>query len=140
MGASFDEMSRDEVRQMNLPPSFNDPLWSKQWNLYNKDAPGHDINVLPVWQSGFTGKGVKIAMLDDGVWHEHADLFHAIDARLAWDIHADRASAIPMNLEKEKHGTRCAGQIVSKPDNGVCGVGVAWDARIVPLRMLPQQD
>jgi len=25
-----------------------------------------DINVLPVWKKGFTGKGVVVSILDDG--------------------------------------------------------------------------
>ena len=28
------------------------------------------------------------------------------------------------------HGTRCAGEIASAGNNGVCGVGVAYNARI----------
>ena len=28
------------------------------------------------------------------------------------------------------HGTRCAGEIAAKRDNGVCGVGVAYDSKI----------
>lgn len=56
-----------ESQQMKLLPHFDDPLWSKQWNLHNKDNPTRDINVLPVWQAGYTGEGVKIALLDDGI-------------------------------------------------------------------------
>jgi hypothetical protein len=28
------------------------------------------------------------------------------------------------------HGTRCAGEISSKRNNGICGVGVAYDSKI----------
>ena len=31
---------------------------------------------------------------------------------------------------ENKHGTRCAGEIAMAPNNGVCGVGVAYDAKI----------
>ena len=51
-------------------PAFNDPLFQRQWYLYNKNTPGHDINVLPVWKEGITGKGVVIALIDDGVDYE----------------------------------------------------------------------
>ena len=71
-----------------------------------------------------------------GVWSEHGDISHAIDMTLTWDLHTNTPSATPLDLKKDTHGTRCAGQIASKPDNGVCGVGVAWNASIVPLRML----
>lgn len=64
----FEMASPDEPKQMKKPiTQFDDPLWSKQWNLHNKDNPTHDINVLPVWQAGYTGKGVRIALLDDGI-------------------------------------------------------------------------
>jgi hypothetical protein len=36
--------------------------------------PGNDINVTGVWTQGITGKGVNVAILDDGVDHTHKDL------------------------------------------------------------------
>ena len=27
---------------------------------------GHDMNVVPVWKQGITGKGVVVSILDDG--------------------------------------------------------------------------
>lgn len=36
------------------------------------------------------------------------------------------------------HGTRCAGEIAAARDNGVCGVGVAYDSQIAGIRMLDQ--
>lgn len=29
-----------------------------------------------------------------------------------------------------RHGTRCAGEVAAVANNGVCGVGVAYDAKI----------
>lgn len=28
------------------------------------------------------------------------------------------------------HGTRCAGEVAAARDNGICGVGVAYDSKI----------
>lgn len=36
------------------------------------------------------------------------------------------------------HGTRCAGEVVAKRDNNVCGVGVAYNSRVAGIRMLDQ--
>ena len=36
--------------------------------------PGYDVNVVPVWKSGFTGEGVVVCILDDGIDHTHPDL------------------------------------------------------------------
>ena len=35
---------------------------------------GYDVNVLPVWKKGITGKGVVVSILDDGIDHQHQDL------------------------------------------------------------------
>ena len=35
---------------------------------------GLDINVLPAWQKGFTGRGVVVTILDDGIEKDHPDL------------------------------------------------------------------
>lgn len=34
--------------------------------------------------------------------------------------------------------TRCAGEIAAARDNGVCGVGVAYDSKVAGIRMLDQ--
>lgn len=35
---------------------------------------GFDMNVMPAWQKGYSGKGVVITILDDGIEHNHTDL------------------------------------------------------------------
>jgi len=35
---------------------------------------GYDINVESAWRKGFTGKGVVVTILDDGIDHTHPDL------------------------------------------------------------------
>uniref|UniRef100_A0A182N4U1 Peptidase S8/S53 domain-containing protein n=1 Tax=Anopheles dirus TaxID=7168 RepID=A0A182N4U1_9DIPT len=37
-----------------------------------KDGP--DMNVGPAWQKGYTGKGVVVSILDDGIQRNHPDL------------------------------------------------------------------
>lgn len=38
----------------------------------------------------------------------------------------------------KSHGTRCAGEVAAARDNGVCGVGVAYDSKVAGIRMLDQ--
>ncbi len=49
---------------------FNDPLIPKQWFLNNtgqaNGKKGLDLNVEAAWKKGYTGKGVTIAIMDDG--------------------------------------------------------------------------
>lgn len=60
-----------EVKQIN---SLQDPLWDKTWYLNgnNKNLP--DMNVTGAWKLGFTGKGVSVTFLDDGLEHNHPDI------------------------------------------------------------------
>jgi furin len=36
----------------------------------------------------------------------------------------------------DRHGTRCAGEVSAKANNGICGVGIAYHARVGGIRML----
>lgn len=49
------------------PPPFNDPLFPLQWHLFNREKPGNDINVVPVWNEGILGTGVVVCIIDDGI-------------------------------------------------------------------------
>jgi kexin len=52
-----------------------DPIFPDQWHLVNEGFPEHMMNVTPVWEElGITGKGVYVAMVDDGVDYDHDDI------------------------------------------------------------------
>ena len=51
----------------------NDPLFSTQWHLQNTAVGEYDLNVVDVWDD-YTGAGVTIAVIDDGVEATHPDL------------------------------------------------------------------
>ena len=53
---------------------LKDPLFPEQWHLVNDDFPEHMMNTTPVWDMGFTGKGVLTSFLDDGLDFETDDL------------------------------------------------------------------
>jgi len=42
--------------------------------LWQNRGIGLDMNVLPAWQKGFTGRGVVVTILDDGIEKDHPDL------------------------------------------------------------------
>lgn len=56
---------------------FNDESFGQQWYLINEGQmnipPMHDMNVKDAWLNGYTGKGVSIVIVDDGIDHEHPD-------------------------------------------------------------------
>ncbi|KAK3763006.1 hypothetical protein RRG08_026919 [Elysia crispata] len=52
---------------------FNDPKWPVTWYL-NDHGNGMGMNVREAWDMGFTGKGVVVTILDDGIEKDHPDL------------------------------------------------------------------
>jgi kexin len=47
--------------------SIVDPLFYKQWHIANDDVHENSVNVTGVWAAGVTGKGVRVAIVDDGL-------------------------------------------------------------------------
>ena len=56
-----------------------DPLFEKQWFLNHGAVDGSDMNVIPAWQKGYTGKNVVVTILDDGIQINHPDLAQNYD-------------------------------------------------------------
>ncbi|KAJ2392965.1 pheromone processing endoprotease, partial [Coemansia sp. RSA 2559] len=114
-----------------------DPLYTKQWHLVNIDDPGNDINITHVWKSGVTGAGVTVALIDDGLDYTSDDLLENFDFRGSYDFN-DKTKLPTPRLTDDYHGTRCAGQIAAAR-NDVCGVGVAYNAKVAGIRMLSKE-
>ena len=96
-------------------------------------APGElDLNVTDVWPE-FTGAGVRVAVLDDGVDNAHEDLAANYNYGGEWDFRDDDWSAQHVNLD-EAHGTAVAG-IIAMADNDVGGVGVAYGSTVAGFRV-----
>ena len=53
-------------------------------------------------------------------------------ASLGYDYADDDSNPFPVELfgQREDHGTSCAGEIAMVKNNGVCGVGVAYQSSI----------
>ncbi|KDR67665.1 hypothetical protein GALMADRAFT_105622 [Galerina marginata CBS 339.88] len=113
---------------------LKDPLFPEQWHLINDDYPEHMMNTTPVWDMGFTGKGVLTSFLDDGLDFETEDLKDAFDAKNSYDFNAHVPLPRPTGL-RDHHGTRCAGQVVARR-NEACGVGIAYNAKAAGVRIL----
>lgn len=120
----------------------NDPLFQYQWFLNNTGqsggAVGSDIRVLPIWPD-YTGDGIKVAIVDDGVQMNHPDLFDNIDPDASWDVVKGAAGGDPVN-KADKHGTAVAGLVAEVADNGIGGKGVAYGATLQVYRISLDQS
>uniref|UniRef100_A0A8C1XJ89 Furin (paired basic amino acid cleaving enzyme) a n=1 Tax=Cyprinus carpio TaxID=7962 RepID=A0A8C1XJ89_CYPCA len=111
-----------------------DPKFAQQWYLVNR----RDLNVKEAWKQGFTGQGVVVSILDDGIEKNHPDLIQNYDPDASYDVNDGDPDPQPRytQLNDNRHGTRCAGEVAAVANNGICGVGVAYNAKIGGVRML----
>ena len=96
------------------------------------------MNVEDAWNQGFTGKGVVITLLDDGLEWTHSEIIESFDPEASTDLIGNDSDPTPSydSLETNKQGTGAAGLIVSKPGDFSCGVGIAYDAKVGGIRIL----
>ncbi|XP_063026167.1 furin isoform X3 [Melospiza melodia melodia] len=132
---------RRTKRDVFMEPT--DPKFPQQWYLcqgfswqYNTNQ--RDLNVRQAWEQGYTGKGIVVSILDDGIEKNHPDLEANYDPGASFDVNDQDPDPQPRytQMNDNRHGTRCAGEVAAVANNGICGVGVAYNARIGGVRML----
>ncbi len=82
-------------------------------------------------EAGFTGAGVRIAIIDTGIDLDHPDLVAGLDTALGKNCYS---SGPPE--DGHGHGTHVAGIAAARADNNIGVVGVAPNARLVPIKAL----
>ncbi len=109
------------------------------------------INAPDAWAAGYTGQGIVVAVIDTGVNYNHADLDANIwvntdeiagdgidndnngfiDDVRGWDfVQSDNTP-----MDTNGHGTLVAG-IIAAERNGSGATGVAYGAKIMPVRVI----
>ena len=116
-----------------MTKTFNDPLFPSQWYLLNTGQRGGtsrlDINVMSAWDR-YSGKGVIVAVNDDGMDLTHPSLVANLLINLTYDT-ARGTTGKGFEGTDNSHGT-VVGSIVGMAGNdGIGGVGVAYGAKIV---------
>jgi subtilisin-like proprotein convertase family protein len=118
---------------------LTDPLFTAQWHLFNTGQFGgtvrYDLNVAGVWDD-YTGRGVRVGVVDSGVDYRHADLDANYDFNSDYDATTGDDDAAPGTSGDYYHGTSVAGLIAAEAENGLGGVGVAPNATIVGFRAI----
>lgn len=117
---------------MRFTASFvpNDPAYEKQWNLKM-------INMPKAWDR-VKGKGVVVAVLDTGVAYEDHDDFRQVpDLRGTKFVEGyDFVNKDRHANDDHGHGTHVAGTIAQATNNAEGVAGVAFEAAIMPVKVL----
>jgi lantibiotic leader peptide-processing serine protease len=104
----------------------DDTFFPIQWAPQSIQAPS-------AWALGCTGKGVRVAILDGGIFAAHPDLAANID------IGASRSFVPGQQFNEDLgtfwHGTHVAG-IVAAIDNSLGVVGIAPEATLIGVKVL----
>ena len=121
-----------------------DNLFAQQWHLNNTGqyggVRGVDIDVLPVWAQGITGKGVSIGVFDTACDVRHTDLDGNVDLSkiITGAMVADGAFVDPTKITSvDQHSTSVSG-IISGERDGSGVVGVAYNSKFTPVDILGQ--
>ena len=126
------------ARTFNLVVTANDPLYQYQWHLdntgqknfaTNAGTAGQDINVDGVITAGYTGTGIIVAVVDQGLELAHEDLSGNVVSGGSWDYVQNDNDPTLISTGGD-HGTHVAGQIASAGWNGKGGRGVAPSASL----------
>ena len=77
----------------------------------------------------------QISRVDSEVQDDFCQLTHSqLYPKASTDINDSDEDPMPQDNGDNKHGTRCAGEVAAEAYNGVCGVGVAFNASIGGVR------
>ncbi len=131
----------------------NDPYFSYgagsywypgEWHLENagtvvsgKTNNGVDAGLRGAWNLGYTGKGVTIGIIDDGVEGTHEDLKANYSAALSRKfLGGSILGPTGPIYQADNHGTSVAGVAAARGGNGIGGTGAAPYATIADLRLL----
>ncbi len=118
--ADLEAIEPNYIYRATIAP--NDPQYSKQWHL-------HTINAEEAWVET-KGSGVTVAIIDTGV-SKVPDLAKTEFVK-GYDFVNDKENADDDN----GHGTHVAGTVAQSTNNNYGVAGVAYEAKIMPLKVL----
>ncbi|MGC9381963.1 type VII secretion-associated serine protease mycosin [Streptomyces sp. MH13] len=136
------------VSVAGAPPAAAEDNFSGQCEYPNAAYPGRPwslqrVQLDELWSES-KGKGVRVAVIDTGVDVTHPQLKNAVDVKsgrnfLPKDLKDEDGDPIDRGNENGTtdtvgHGTKVAGIIAARPDDGTGFVGLAPEATIIPIQ------
>jgi Ca2+-binding RTX toxin-like protein len=120
----------------------NDPLYITQWHLamigrLGPAAVNNTVGIERVW-ANYTGQNIRVGVWDDGIQATHWDLAANYNASLQVTIQGTLNDGQPLT-PTDGHGTSVAG-LIAAANNGLGGVGVAYDAQLTAVRIFGGAD
>ena len=106
------EFVQQEIRYRRVIKT-RDPEWDNLWHLNGNVTPS--MNITEAWDIGYSGRGIKIAIVDDGLQTNHTDLDSNVDITLSHDYNDEDNDPTP--TYGNSHGTKVAGLIAAEKDN-----------------------
>jgi serine protease len=115
----------------------NDPGLTLQWNFTGPFG----INMPEAWslasqRNAPGGRGAIVAVLDTGVAYRRLGAHRAAPDLRSFVRGYDFVDDDPYPIDLNGHGTHVTGTIAEATNNGVGAAGIAYDARIMPVRTL----
>jgi serine protease len=116
----------------------NDPNFPLQWNLATGPA---GINMPEAWglarrRGAPGGRGAIVAVLDTGVAYQRYGRFRRAPDLNRFVAGYDFVAGDRHPNDQNGHGTHVSGTIAQSTGNGVGTAGIAYHARIMPVRVL----
>ncbi len=111
--------------------SYNDPELMPENEKYQWQHVA--VGSPYAWAEGYTGSGVKVAVLDTGVKGDHEELTLAGEANATGNSLTVGSGTA---ADAGGHGTHVAGIIGAKANNGKGGAGIAPDATLYAVNVL----
>lgn len=131
-----EQVRRHRFTRPEVVSTSSDPLYEQQWHLHGDSPSSIDVDQV----SNYTGgRGIVIAIVDDGLQWNHPDLRANYDARHSYNYNSGNSDTDPSPRSSQNgHGTSAAGVAGAVRHNGVCGHGVAFAAKIAGLRLIAE--
>lgn len=112
----------------------NDSLFSQQWNINGSRSIGYGIGFCETSSLTLGDASIVVAIIDEGVDKQHPDLQNIHSASFHCEADASPSALIG------NHGTKCAGIIGAKPNNGIGVAGIAPNCPIMAISSFLQSS